>query len=350
VIGAKPDGIAGEHIRALRRIDGAELVAVCNSDPAVLAAAQEAAGPQARGFGEVGDLLDAGGLDAVVVATPNFTHEAILADCFAAGLPVLAEKPLAPTVAGCQRIGQLAEKHSALLQVGLQRRFAPVYTKLAEWIAAGRLGRPVMMWSQELRGDWMSRMYQDPVRGEVNWRHVQELSGGSLVEKNCHDFDTFNSFAGAEPTRVTAAGGQARFTDRETIDHATVLIEYANGFTATLHFSLMTPKGFPGRYVGLVGPDGAVRISERVEEMEYFSADGQSQERYAPTGGQPVQGHGEAVYLEHVAFDECVRTRTAPVVGAAEALLSVAVAQAAQLAIARHSSVDLAEVLSDSAG
>ncbi|MGH2561039.1 MAG: Gfo/Idh/MocA family protein [Thermomicrobiales bacterium] len=340
VIGARDTGICGEHIRSILRLPDAELVAVCDTNEEHLQrAAQLVDAPVAR-YIDYQEMLARESLDAVVIATPNFTHEAIVLNVFAAGAHVLCEKPLAPALAGCDAIIEAGRRANRLLQVGLHRRYNRLFERLQGLIDAGELGAPCMMWSHEFRGDWAAdRPYDDPERGRINWRFYQDLSGGSLVEKNCHDFDVFNWFAASEPTRVVASGGLAAYQGRETIDHAIVMIDYANGFKAMLQLGLFVPHGFHGRYEGLIGTEGSVKIYEGTRELYQYFRDRPAEVHYADR--DEAKGHGHGMYRQHVAFAACIREGRQPFANGEAGRASVAVAVAAEESIRTGEPVSL---------
>jgi predicted dehydrogenase len=84
------------HAEAWRRMNGAELVAVCDLDLA--AAADAAAGIEP--FTDVAVMLDAMRPDLLDIATPPATHLAIVEAAAARGVPMVCQKPLAPRASG----------------------------------------------------------------------------------------------------------------------------------------------------------------------------------------------------------------------------------------------------------
>jgi myo-inositol 2-dehydrogenase/D-chiro-inositol 1-dehydrogenase len=91
-------------------------------------------------------VVEDDGVDAVVVASHDTTHAAFTLAAVAAGKPVLCEKPLAPAVEACLRIVAAEEATGRrLVSVGFMRRFDPAYVELRHAIAAGSIGRPVLV-------------------------------------------------------------------------------------------------------------------------------------------------------------------------------------------------------------
>src|SRR5437016_3937496 len=95
------------HVRAFSRLQGAELVAVCDPDPAALERAGRLA-PGARRYGSLDEVLGDREVQAVVLATPAVAHAAQAMAALAAGKHVLVEKPLALNPDDAAALAQLA--------------------------------------------------------------------------------------------------------------------------------------------------------------------------------------------------------------------------------------------------
>ncbi len=107
-----------------------ELVALADASHAV----RTAVGAR-YGIPELHDSMDGLvglGLDAVVVAVPDAYHADVSCQALAAGLHVLCEKPLALSVAECDRIGGARDAAGRVVQVGTMKRFDPAYVRLLE--------------------------------------------------------------------------------------------------------------------------------------------------------------------------------------------------------------------------
>src|SRR5213592_4912683 len=104
-------GLVGLNERAgrlllpgLRAAPRAELAAVCSRDPAKARQVAIAFGPDVRAFGDVGEMLAAGGCEAVYVNTPVEAHGEICTAALRAGCAVICEKPLAPAVSEAEQL------------------------------------------------------------------------------------------------------------------------------------------------------------------------------------------------------------------------------------------------------
>jgi predicted dehydrogenase len=102
---------------AIAKVAGAELAAVADTDPARCAAVA----PNSPAYASAADLVSAGGIDAVVVATPAAAHLSDARAVAAAGLPSIVEKPPAPDAAAARLLAELEPP----LSIGFNRRFEP---------------------------------------------------------------------------------------------------------------------------------------------------------------------------------------------------------------------------------
>ncbi len=144
VIGA---GIMGsDHARSIARsVKGADLIGIYDVDPTRAAAATSEV-ENCRIHASAKSLIEDPRIDAVVIASPDPTHEELVLACLSCQKPVLCEKPLAPTIEGCRRI--LAAESALgkrLVQVGFMRRFDPSYLELKSALARGEIGTPRLL-------------------------------------------------------------------------------------------------------------------------------------------------------------------------------------------------------------
>jgi myo-inositol 2-dehydrogenase/D-chiro-inositol 1-dehydrogenase len=99
-----------------------------------------------RVHGEALALIEDPSVEAILIASPDPTHEELVLACLAAGKPVLCEKPLAPDIEGCLRIvAAETAMERRLVQVGFMRRFDPGYGAMQSALRAGRIGAPLLM-------------------------------------------------------------------------------------------------------------------------------------------------------------------------------------------------------------
>jgi predicted dehydrogenase len=117
------------HLPAIGRVPEVELVAASDANASRLAWAERIPAPL-RLLSSAAALINAGGLDAVLVLTPPATHAAIVVQSLEAGLHVLVEKPMALDVADGSRMVAAARGANRRLHVGFTRRFREPYRRL----------------------------------------------------------------------------------------------------------------------------------------------------------------------------------------------------------------------------
>ncbi len=120
IIGA---GWFGErHADAIRSVEGVHLVGACRDNPSGLDAFTSRFG--GRAYRDSGDLLADPAIAAVVIATPHQTHESLAIAAAAAGKAILLEKPMAPSLSGCDAIAKAAQVAGVPLMIGHTQRFS----------------------------------------------------------------------------------------------------------------------------------------------------------------------------------------------------------------------------------
>jgi predicted dehydrogenase len=155
------------HLPLLSRMRGVKLVAVCDNDRAKARALAERFDIEDT-YNDIEDLLDAGELQAVVVATPNHLHEPHVLSAIAAGVDVLCERPVAMTARGVERIVNAAERAKRKVLVANNHRFRSDVQALAAFLRGGELGKLTGIRA----GAYHFR------RGEGGWRQRRAEAGG----------------------------------------------------------------------------------------------------------------------------------------------------------------------------
>jgi predicted dehydrogenase len=239
----------------------AEAVAICSRNPDNIAQAREIA-PDVKVFDNEADLI-AADLDAVVVSSPNATHVRLAREVIAAGRHLYLEKSCGISQAECDELERIAAATDKVILIGHELRYSAFFRRIKELIDAGEIGRPRMTWTKEFRGPFR------PKSG--NWIENRTLSGGLMVDKNCHHFDLMNWWTGGRPREVAAFGALAANRviegDDQVNDHATVSIRYDNGALGTLQVCMFA-RDFPHEdlEMGVIGEEGVLQT--RISTIE----------------------------------------------------------------------------------
>jgi predicted dehydrogenase len=192
--------------QALAATPGAELVALCDTNPVRIAAHQRllsslgAAVPAAYPAADFARMLAKESVDTVVVTTVDSTHEDYIVAALEAGCDVLTEKPMTTTAPAARRILDAVERTGRSVSVTFNYRFNPVHEQVKRLLADGAIGEIGSVhfeWLLDVRhgADYFRR-----------WHREKENSGGLLVHKSGHHFDLVNWWLGAQPEQVFASG------------------------------------------------------------------------------------------------------------------------------------------------
>lgn len=236
-----------------------------------------------RKYRDYRELLDREkGLDAVLVATPDFWHAEHATACLDAGLNVYCEKPLSNTRDGARRMVQKAEQSDKLLAIGHQRRSNPRYIHccdnlLGEARLIGRITTINGQWNRPVQPDrgWPKRFpIEDSVLNEFgfqsmhqfrNWRWYRALGSGPMGELGSDQIDVFNWSLNSYPVSVMASGG-TDYYDRKTHewpDTVLAIYEYntPKGPVRAFYQTISTNSSY-GHYEKILGDQGSLMISE----------------------------------------------------------------------------------------
>ncbi|PHR54547.1 MAG: oxidoreductase [Robiginitomaculum sp.] len=127
------------HIPTIGDCPEAEIVAICDLDPARLAKAGAAFGIAAR-YTDMAKMLTEQNLDGVMISTPHTAHTAPAIAALEAGAHVLVEKPMATTAADGRAIARAAAKAGREVMVPTSMNFTHASQQAAQWVADGRIG------------------------------------------------------------------------------------------------------------------------------------------------------------------------------------------------------------------
>ena len=331
-----------QHIKLIQRFPETRIVALCDIRKERLDHALGicAADPPAA-YDDYRELLKRDDLDLILVATPNHLHGEMVVAALSSGRHILAEKPMGITVAECNQIIEAARKNGKVMQVGLQLHYSPFYRRVHGLLNEGAIGRLKFVWFSEFRGDWVKQSDDPETDRKVNWRFYDKLSGGTLVEKSCHCFDLFRWLIGSVPRQVAATGGINFHHDgRDTLDHASVVIEFEDGVKATHGLSMYSPNLHS--FV-LIGEKGALDLNDSTGDILLRRAGKEPEVLRAEVGGKDTGGH-PGTYELHQSFLECVRTGKPPLTDAVAGKESVRLALAAELAVKEKRWVSMSEI------
>lgn len=371
VIGLGLMGASG-HLYNLTHIPDAEVVAICDSNPEHLQSATQYVDTNCKLYLDADQLIEDPDVEAVVISTPNHLHRPQAEKAFACGKHVFTEKPMAPTVEDCLAMIEASEKAGKILEVGLLCRYNPQFHKFVEIIRSGAIGNLQMMFCKEFRAPFQNLLIQyahtlrtksrqfadsaeaaraaEEAKTEVSleeqkaWWRMREISGGALVEKNCHHFDIFNWMLGDEvrAKRVFATGGKNVHKEFEIIDHAWVTVDYENGVKGCLGLCFFAPWGEEVEWWA-IGDKGKCECHLHKEEIHLITSRDHREIIKVKFPEPKEPGHrGSRVELEE--FIRCIQTGAKPYADGLIGLRSVEIPIAAEKSIKLGRPVDISEL------
>jgi myo-inositol 2-dehydrogenase/D-chiro-inositol 1-dehydrogenase len=350
-------GIVGSGMMAIEHIDnialtpGASVTALADPVTSSLDRAAAAVGHDVARFADAEALAASGLCDAVVVASPNFTHVDVLKPLMAANLHILCEKPLATTIEDARAVAAAAANYAPVFWTGMEYRFMPPVAEWVRQIHSGRIGKLQMLSIREHRFPFLVKI--------GDWNRFSANTGGTMTEKCCHFFDLMRLVVGAEPIRVYCSGAMdvnhqdERYDGRkpDIIDNSYTTVDFANGVRAMLDLSMFADGAEQQEEITAVGdkarldvfiPAGEIVHSPRVGFRNPKQATRETihTDEAALAAGQ----HHGSTFFQHQAFAAAVRGDGPVIVTADDGLRAVAMGIAAETSAREHRVVEMREL------
>ncbi|HEV2687977.1 MAG TPA: Gfo/Idh/MocA family oxidoreductase, partial [Bryobacteraceae bacterium] len=291
------------HLKALRAIPDAELVAVCSRDERKLSG--DLAGIQGNTGGpgekldfravekyrDIRQVLEDTRVEAVDICLPTNLHAPVAVDALRAGKHVLVEKPMALEAPAARQMIAEAKKHDRVLMVAHVLRFFPMYEVLCELLNSGRIGIA--------RSALFRRRCAAP--GWSGWLADPAQSGGGVFDLLIHDIDMGLHLFG-KPDSISATGHEALASG---VDVITAELHYPGRRTVIVSGGWHHPKSYPfSMEYTVVADGGTVEFTSAGRAPTLFHADG----RIEPLA--MIEKDGYRAEIEY--FLACCRERRRP--------------------------------------
>ncbi len=330
-------------MKALAKIPGVRIVAVCDVWDANLAAGRELAEPRAFFTKDYRHILDRKDIDAVVIGTPNHQHVPMVVAACSAGKDIYVEKPLTHRLAEGPTVIAAQNRYNRVVQVGMQQRSMPQFQKGFELVKSGQLGtiRKVhLTWNRNAaRGsivyhidpatvDWIAwlgdarRQPFDPYRFR-EWRWFWDFGGGVLADLMVHYVDIAHWYLDVDhPDEAVSIGNNFMDKRWETPDTQQTLLQYPE---AQVYFEATFVNARNGAMLEFMGTEATLYLDRgRLEVIPERKRDPHNGNPAMPTepamqwilGTGPKGADfydvpvGEVLHLSN--WLECVRSRQRP--------------------------------------
>lgn len=341
-----------EHIRNISLLPGAEVTAIADPDQTMRESATTLCRQNGHdgvvAFGDFREMLSAQLADAIVVASPNDTHAAIMDALLATRLPILLEKPSATDPGAARALAAKAQTREAPVWVAMEYRYMPPVARLVDEVRSGGIGQAKMISIVEHRFPFLTKV--------GNWNRFAARSGGTMVEKCCHFFDLMRLLAESEPVRIYASGAQdVNHRDEihdgarpDIIDNAFVIVDFENGMRAALDLCMFAEGSYFQEHVSVVGDTGKVEAvvpgparfwpggAERASEVILSPRADKAPKREAVHVDEAFLHAGDhhgGTYFQHLRFNRLVREGGRPEVSLHDGARAVEMGAAAERSI-----------------
>ena len=209
------------HAKCYQRLETSEFVGAVGTRPG----RGEAFGREygVPGFDSMKDLVEATGVEAVSICTPHPNHGDYAVEAARLGLHIAVEKPLAASLADCDRIIAAAKEAGVMGTTICQRRFYAPAHRVYRAIRGGKIGKPILGTVNMLGWRSMDYYSSDPWRG--TWAGE---GGGVLVNQAPHQLDLLLWYMG-EVEELYGMWGTLNHPGLEVDDTAVAVIRFKSG-------------------------------------------------------------------------------------------------------------------------
>ncbi len=301
---------AHNYAACLKKIPGAELVAIWDDSPARGRAAARANGTQF--FAKQGDFL-LSGLDAAIICSENVKHREHVEAAARAGLWVLCEKPIATTLEDARAMIAICAKYGVGLGIAFPCRFATSLIETRDRVRRGDIGK-LLAAACTNNGQNPGGWFVDPAQS----------GGGAVMDHTVHVADVLRWITGSEFARVHCSCAKLIHEDLETDDVGSLLLEMKNGAKISHVASWDRPESFPtwgDLTLDLTGTKGSLRVDAFHQKIDIYANS---------VGKGAWAGWGDDANLGLVReFIDAVRDRRAPAVTGEDGLRALEVTLAA---------------------
>jgi predicted dehydrogenase len=188
--------------------------------------------PAAEGFVSVDDFLRSSETDAVLIATPHYSHTSIGIQALETGKHLLVEKPISVHKADAERLIAAHRRSNQVFAAMFNQRTDPFFLKLRRLVQSGELG-------QVRRVNWTITNWfrTEAYYRSSDWRATWAGEGGGVLLNQCpHNLDLYQWIFGM-PSVVRAFCRFGRYHEIEVEDDVTAHLEYSDGMTAVISTS-----------------------------------------------------------------------------------------------------------------
>ena len=320
--------IGAHHVQTLLGLDGVSIT-VTDADSE---RTRRLGNELGVGTAETPEALIKAGVDALVIATSTPSHAPLLQLAAASAVAVFCEKPVALDLGTIDRVRDAVDHAGIVVQVGFQRRFDAGYEAAKEAVAAGDVGKILVMRAAT----------HDPVPPPAEYIAA---SGGIFSDLHIHDFDAVRFVSGQEVTEVYAEGAalDAPWVDElDDVDVVAAILRLSAGGLVIVSGTRRDPLGYDVR-LEVFGTEDSIAVGSDTRSPLRSVEPGATRPQ-VPAYRDFWDRFQPAYRRELAAFVETVRAGAPSPCPLAEARAALAVALAAERSRAERRPVTIEEV------
>jgi predicted dehydrogenase len=332
--------MGGGHARNViaEKITGAELTAVADVSPDVLKKF-----PGQKGFASGEEMVKSGLVDAILIATPHYSHTPLGIAGLQNGIHVLVEKPISVHKADCERLIAARTDKKVVFAAMFNQRTDPIFKKLKHLITSGELG-------EVRRINWIVTNWFRPMAyyGSGGWRATWAGEGGGVLLNQCpHNLDLWQWLFGM-PKSIRAFCAYGKYHSIEVEDDATAFLQYESGTTGVLITSTGEAPGtnrleVAGEKGKVVLENGKLQFTRNEVPTSEFSKTTKDAFSAPPTWDVTIPIHGSGgQHIEIMQnFIDAIQKGTPLIAPAEEGINSVELANAMLLSSDTKQTIEL---------
>ena len=287
--------ISKNHFEAIDKLDGLELVAVCDADPE--RAKQAGLEWKVPYFTSYERMLAESNADVVTIATPSGLHPEQGIAAAKTGKHVVMEKPMAISLTAADALVQACDKAGVQLFVVKQNRLNPPVQLLKRAVDRNRFGR---IYLASCAVHWARpQEYYD----QAPWRGTWEFDGGAFMNQASHYVDLMQWVMGPVESVMAKTATLARRI--ETEDTGIAILKFRSGALGTIEVTMLAyPRNLEGSLT-ILGEKGSAKIGgtavNKIEHWEFAEPDDDDRLVEAANTNPPnVYGLGHQGYYRNV--------------------------------------------------
>jgi predicted dehydrogenase len=256
--------IGSSHVQLLNngQIKGAALTAVCSSNESRIEWIKNHSKGDVKIFKDEDTFFNESGIEAVLIATPHYSHPELAKKAFAKGIHVLIEKPAGVFTKDVLEMNDAAKLSGKVFGIMYNQRANPLFQKLRDLIQSGELGE-IKRTNWIVTDVYRSQSYYDSSKWRATWKGE---GGGVLLNQALHHLDIWQWTTGYMPKSIRATCSIGKYHDIEVEDDVTAFVEYENGATGVFITSTGEAPG-TDRYE-VVGDRGKLVVEN--DELTFY--------------------------------------------------------------------------------